>query len=234
MKEIKNKVEAVLYTTGRFMEVEEIARLCGIGSIGLVRDALKELYEDYHKRDSALELVKENGKFKLNIKKKYVYLTTNLLNDCELDVPTQETLAIIAYKQPILQSDLIKARGNSAYEHIKTLREEAFITSERYGHTRLLKLAPKFYDYFDVVDEQIQSKFKEVEQKVGTEEEIQKKLKDNKVEDNTAKEEDKTEESEEKKKKKKNVEEELLELIEDNEDVDLGDSNIPEGSISFD
>ncbi len=178
MKEIKNKIEAILFTTGRFMNVEEIAKLCGVGSIGIVRDALKELIEDYVKKDSSLEILEEVGRFKLNIRKKYGYLTTNLLNDAELDRPTQETLSIIAYKQPILQCDIIKIRGSSAYDHIKILKDEEFITSERYGRSRLLKLAPKFYDYFDVVEDQLQSKFKEVEDKLAQTEEIQKKLKD--------------------------------------------------------
>ncbi|MFH0798231.1 MAG: SMC-Scp complex subunit ScpB [Candidatus Woesearchaeota archaeon] len=177
MKEIKNKIEAILFTTGRFMNVEEIAKLCGVGSIGIVRDALKELIEDYAKKDSSLEILEEVGRFKLNIRKKYGYLTTNLLNDAELDRPTQETLSIIAYKQPILQCDIIKIRGTSAYDHIKILKDEEFITSERYGRSRLLKLAPKFFDYFDVVEDQLQSKFKEVEDKLAQTEEVQKKLK---------------------------------------------------------
>lgn len=177
MKEIKNKIEAILFTTGRFMDVEEIAKLCGVGSIGIVRDALKELIEDYVKKDSSLEIIEEVGRFKLNIRKKYGYLTTNLLNDAELDRPTQETLSIIAYKQPILQCDIIKIRGSSAYDHIKILKDEEFITSERYGRSRLLKLAPKFYDYFDVVEDQLQSKFKEVEDKLAQTEEVQRKLK---------------------------------------------------------
>jgi len=180
MDEIKNKVEAVLFTTGRFMNVDEISRLCGVGSIGLVRDALKGLVQDYSKRISSLEIFEEKGRYKLNIRKKYSYLTTNLLNDSELDVPTQETLAIVAYKQPILQSDIIKIRGSSAYDHIKILREEEFVTSEKYGRTRLLKLAPKFFDYFDVVEDGLKSQFKEIENKIGTSEEIQEKLQQNK------------------------------------------------------
>ncbi|RME54133.1 SMC-Scp complex subunit ScpB [Candidatus Woesearchaeota archaeon] len=225
MKEIKNKIEAVLYTTGRFMEVDEIARLCGIGSLGLVRDALKMLLEEYNKRSSALEVVEEKGKYKLNIKKKYVYLTTNLLNDCELDKATQETLAIIAYKQPILQSDIIKARGNGAYDHIKVLREENFITAERYGRTRLLKLAPKFYDYFDVVEENMQSKFKDVEDKVEKKE-VQEKLKKEETENNKPSHNENNKKPQPKK----------SEAVVDNDLLDSGDEQeeIPQGSITFD
>jgi segregation and condensation protein B len=176
MQEYKNKVEAILFTTGRFMDVEEIAKLCNIGSIGLVKEALKDLIEDYGKREGALEIFGENDKFKLNIRKQYNYLTTKLLTDSELDRPTQETLAIIAYKHPMLQSDVIKVRGSGAYDHIKALRQHEFITAEKHGRTRLLKLAPKFFDYFDVVQDKLQEKFNEVEEKVGIVEEVQEVL----------------------------------------------------------
>jgi segregation and condensation protein B len=159
MQEIKNRIETVLFTTGRFMAIEEIAGLCGVGSVGIVKDALNQLKEDYEKRECALCLFEENGKWKLNIKKNYNYLTTKLIAECELERPVQETLAVIAYKTPVLQSEVIKIRGNGGYEHIKFLRENSFITSEKKGRTRLLKLAPKFFDYFDIIEDQIKSKF---------------------------------------------------------------------------
>lgn len=163
MDEHRNKVEVILFTTGRFMDVEEIGKLVGIGSLGVVKDKLRELKEEYENKRSSLEIIEENGKWKLNIKKQYNYLTTNLLQDTELDNSTTKTLAIIAYKQPVLQSEIIKHRGNGAYDHIRILKERELVSSERKGRTRLLKLTPKFYDYFDIVENELKSKFENVE-----------------------------------------------------------------------
>ncbi len=163
MKETKNRIEAILFTTGRFMDTEEIAKLIGIGSIGIVKEAINELKTDYNNKNSSLEIIEENNKFKLNIKKEYNYLTTSLLTDSEFDNPTTKTLAIIAYKNPVLQSEIINIRGNKAYDHIKLLKENGFITSEKKGRTRLLKLAPKFFDYFDIIENELRSKFTNVE-----------------------------------------------------------------------
>ena len=165
MQDVKNRIEAILFTTGRFLTVDEIASLCNIGSIGVVKDALKELIETYKSRESALELTEQGNAIKLNIRKDYLFLTTKLLSDTELDKPTQETLALVAYRNPILQAEIINMRGNTAYDHIKSLRELEFITSEKKGRTRLLKLTPKFYDYFDVVDDQLKQKFDEADRK---------------------------------------------------------------------
>lgn len=167
MDEIKNRIEAILFTTGRLMDIQELSNICGIASQGVIRDAIKELKKEYEERNNSLQIVEEDNQFMLNIKKKYNYLTTKLLTDTELDMPMQETLAIIAYKQPMLQCDLIKIRGNSAYEHVKILKEQSFISSEKSGRTRLLKLTSKFFDYFDVIEaEKLKSKFQKIEDKV--------------------------------------------------------------------
>ncbi len=200
MNELKKKIEAVLFVTGKFMTFEEIADFAGISSVGLMKDAMEELVKDYEERDCALRVIEEKGKFKLNIKRDYNYLTTKLASGAELDTPTQATLALIAYKQPVKQSEIIKMRGNTAYDHIKELKDEGFITREKYGRTRLLKVTQKFYDYFDVVDNVLQEKFMAAEDKV-LEKVMEKKFK-----------------QEEKDKKKEEMKEALLKRDDDDED----------------
>ncbi|MEK6835002.1 MAG: SMC-Scp complex subunit ScpB, partial [Nanoarchaeota archaeon] len=60
---------------------------------------------------------------------------------------------------------IIKMRGNTAYEHISKLHEFDFIESEKSGRTRLIKTTLKFYEYFDVVDNELKEKFKQVDTK---------------------------------------------------------------------
>ncbi len=168
MQDIKNKVEAILYTTGRGLSLQEISQLCGIGSVGTLKEALESLKNDYNRENTALEVVNDGDKWRLSLKREYLYLTEKLLSDSELDRPAQETLAVIAYKQPILQSEVIKIRGNTAYDHIKKLKEDSFVTSDKSGRTRILKLASKFYDYFDVVDDVLKSKLQSASDETNT------------------------------------------------------------------
>ena len=159
--DIKNRIEAVLFVVGRYIGIEELAKICNLGSIGLVKDVLLELKKDYESRNTSLELTEEDNKWRLNIKGSYGHITNKILSDSELDSPTMKTLAIIAYKQPIEQSKVIKARGNSAYQHIKQLKEQNFITADVSGRTRILKLTKTFYDYFDVNKEEIKAKLEQ-------------------------------------------------------------------------
>ncbi|MBS3146322.1 SMC-Scp complex subunit ScpB [Candidatus Woesearchaeota archaeon] len=152
MEDLKNKIEAVLFTVARALTIEEIGRFTGVGSLGLIKDSLQQLKKEYDDKNSSLQITIDQEKWRLNIKKEYLYLTESLLSDAELSKPIQETLAVIAHKQPSLQSDVIKIRGVSAYDHIKILQEEGFITSEKSGRSRIIKITPKFYDYFNVVE----------------------------------------------------------------------------------
>ena len=158
MQDLKHKVEAVLFTTGKFLTAEEISNLSGLSNEEVIQ-GISLLFEDYNNRDTSLEIIKLGDKYKLNIKKEHLHITTKLLKDTELNKPTQETLALIAYKQPVLQSLIIKMRGNTAYDHIKDLQQLDFLTSEKTGRTRILKVTQKFYDYFDIVQDDLKQKF---------------------------------------------------------------------------
>ena len=160
MEEHENKVEAVLFTTGKFTSLGEISKMTGINSIEQIKETLINLRKEYLDRHCALEVVEQGEKWKLNIRKDYVYLTEGFLTNSELDRPTQETLAVIAYKNPVLQSEVINIRGNKAYDHVSILKELEFITSDKSGRTRLLKLTQKFYDYFDIVEDKLKERLK--------------------------------------------------------------------------
>ena len=158
MDDYKKRIEAVLYTLGKFVSIEDIAKYTNIGSLGLVKQFLSELKKDYEHGQSSLEIQEQSGLYKLAVKGEFLNITHNLISESELDNPTVKTLAIIAYKQPIEQSAVVKIRGNMAYLHIKRLKEQNFILSEKKGRTRLLSLNKNFYDYFDINKDELKDK----------------------------------------------------------------------------
>src|SRR3989344_505667 len=165
--ELKHKIESILFTLGKYISLEELGKYCEIGSPGIVKEALDELKKDYENRNCSIEIQEHEGKVKLNIKKDFGYITNKLVSNSELDSPTTKTLAIIAYKQPVTQSDVIKIRGNKAYDHIKSLKESNLITSEKKGRTRLLKLTGNFYEYFDIPETEAKEKIKSLVEEQG-------------------------------------------------------------------
>lgn len=172
---LKNQVEALLFSSGKAMEEEQLMSLTESEKRKL-RATLKQLKQEYDERDTSLKLFNEGTSWKLLVRDEYIPLVRRIVADTELSKATLETLAIIAYNQPkVLQSKVVELRGGNAYEHIKELLELGFIVKEKSGRSFSIRLTEKFFDYFDVEGaESIRSVFKGV--KVPTPKERQKQL----------------------------------------------------------
>jgi|FLOH01.1.fsa_nt_gi segregation and condensation protein B len=174
MNEVEMQIEALLFSSGKAMSVELISSITDFDK-KKVKNALKKIKEDYDSRNTSLKLFEEGESWKLNIREQYISLVTKIIADTELSKPVLETLSVIAWKSPVFQSDIIKARSSAAYEHIQELVDAGFITKERSGRSFVLKTAEKFFEYFDVPgDKAMKEVFKEVkltekkEQKLGS------------------------------------------------------------------
>ena len=149
----KHKIEAVLFSAGKRISAEDIAKNCKI-NIEETKKVLLELKNDIAQRNSPLTLIEEGGDvWKLSVIDEYLPLIQNVVAETDLDKSLMETLAVIAWKYPIVQADVIKIRHNKAYEHMKQLDDMGFISKEKFGRTFKLKLTPKFFNYFDLPSE---------------------------------------------------------------------------------
>ncbi len=119
MEDIKNKVEALLFSSGKPISFEEIKKLCRLRNDEQLNKALQDLKIDYDNRDSSLILVNEGDKWKITTKENYFHIVKKIVTETELSKTLMETLAVIAWKYPIKQSDLIKIRTNKAYDHLR-------------------------------------------------------------------------------------------------------------------
>jgi len=154
----KKNVEAVLFAIGKEITLERISILCSL-EIDEVQKCVKELQQDYAERDQSLQLVEKEGGWKLTVQDEFVPLVSSIVSSTELERPLMETLAVIAWKYPIVQSEIVKLRGPSAYDHMRDLVEQGFIAKERSGRTYKVKLTTKFFNYFDLPSEEAKKAF---------------------------------------------------------------------------
>ena len=147
MEDLKNKLEAILFSIGKKITLEDLSKLCKINNAKIIEAKLKELQQDYEQKESSMMLVSEKDVWKLTVRERYMHLVRNLSIDTELNKSVTETLAILAFKYPILQSELIKIRSNKAYEHIRKFIELGLLKAKRLGHTKELNLSDNFYEY---------------------------------------------------------------------------------------
>ena len=142
------KVEAALFITGRFLTLQELIMLTDVNPI-MLKEILRRLEKKYS--SGVLRLINRSNSWKMDVAKKYYYLINKLATgNAEFTKAEQKTLAIIAYKQPIKQSVIIKIRGNKSYNHIKKFRQLGLVIAKRIGHTLDLSLSEEFYEYFNV------------------------------------------------------------------------------------
>lgn len=158
MNDNEKKVEAVLFAVGREITTERIASLCSL-PVWDVQEIMNKLQAEYEQRDHSLRLVQKENGWKLTVRDEFVPLVSSIVTSTELERPLTETLAVIAWKYPIVQSDVIKLRGTGAYEHMKLLEEQGFIVKEKFARTFKVKLTPKFFEYFDLPSEEAKQAF---------------------------------------------------------------------------
>ena len=160
MEDMKNKVEAILFASGKKMSVDEISRLCRAPPAAISQQ-LQELKNDYSSKNSSLLLLDEGDGWKLTVREQYTSVVRKIVAETELTKTMMETLAVIAWKAPVLQSDIIKLRTNKAYDHLSELETSGFISREKKGRTKLLKLTERFFNYFDLKNsDEVREKFK--------------------------------------------------------------------------
>ncbi|MEK6885446.1 MAG: SMC-Scp complex subunit ScpB [Nanoarchaeota archaeon] len=142
------KVEAALFISARYLSVQELVELTDINPL-LLSELLEKLREQYQKTETAIEILNKDEFWKMDIRQEYFEMINKLATGkAEFTRAEQETLAIIAYKQPVKQSVIIKIRGNKGYEHVKHFIDIGLVKAKRAGHTLELNLSESFYDYF--------------------------------------------------------------------------------------
>lgn len=171
-EELKRIVEAILFAAARKMELEELAKLCKRPEADVLQ-VLRDWQGQLREADSPTMLVQDGSTWRLTVREKYIPVIKRVVTKTELPKSILETLAVVAYKAPVLQSKVVKIRTNKAYDHLNFLENAGFITREKSGRTKLIRLAPKFFEYFDIDPSKLKKKWRnpgEVEQAIEAKE----------------------------------------------------------------
>ena len=145
-EDIEKIVEAVLFSAGRPLTVPEIEEAAG-KQRKKVRKAVKKLRRMYQNRKTALEISKIGRKYSLQLKPYFNQYGMQIMDE-EINRSLLKTAALIAYYQPVKQSELKKMVGGQVYDHVDTLQDMDLIISEKEGRTYSLRTSPKFQEYF--------------------------------------------------------------------------------------
>jgi len=149
MKNIDTRlIEAALFSAGRPLSVRELQELTGMDK-NEVSSALRSLVQSYRKRETALEISRVGRKYTMQLREQYAKPVRSLATP---DIPRKlwKTLALIAYHQPVKQSELQTMLGSRIYDHVKELKELGMIIMRPEGNTRIITTTHLFPEYFGI------------------------------------------------------------------------------------
>lgn len=149
-------LEAYLFVATEPVEPAEIARSLQVDP-GAVEEALEDMVNAYARRiNSGLHIVRIAGGYQMATRPALAPGIGRLLaapnQKARLSKPALETLAIVAYQQPVTQAEIEAVRGVSADGVLKTLAERQLVAEtgrkEVAGRPILYGTTPDFLHYF--------------------------------------------------------------------------------------
>lgn len=142
----KETIEAALFAAGGALDAQTLGKIIGKPTSKAVA-VVESLMKEYSERESGIEIIDLGQRYVMQVKPMFTDLVRPVAPK-ELSAPMLRTLAMIAYHQPVVQSDLVDMRGNTVYDHIRELTDRGLIMSVPFGRTKKLQTTPLFADYF--------------------------------------------------------------------------------------
>lgn len=123
-------VEAILFLADEPLPPKKIAAACGLPDAAAARRSLRKLQELLTRDGSAFEIEEVAGGFQLLTRGEYHRWLASLRRghqEMRLSGPARETLAIVAYQQPLTRADIEAIRGVHCGETLRLLMEKGLI-----------------------------------------------------------------------------------------------------------
>ena len=129
MDDIKNIIESLLFVAEEPLTIDRLKKIIPGVETKELREALEELAADYETRQGGFFLNQVAGGYQIRTRPEYMEWIKRLLQPkpSRLSKAALETLAIIAYKQPVIRSDVEHIRGVDCGGVLRVLFERKFI-----------------------------------------------------------------------------------------------------------
>ncbi len=156
-KEKKAILEALIFVSGTPVSIKELQKATGFAT-GEIEFLVSELMAEYRERQGGIEIVEVAEGYQMVTRPAFSEFVKRLRSSTppKLSMPAMETLAIIAYKQPITKAEIEQIRGVNSDGVIKNLLDRRLIRvvgkKEAPGRPILYGTTKEFLLYFGLKD----------------------------------------------------------------------------------
>lgn len=164
---LKPLVEALLFVSGSPVTVEQLVKTLEGVSGHQVREAVAQLSVEYEASERGIKILEVAQGYQMVTRRELAPWIKRFLQQAPMRLSRQclETLAIIAYRQPVTRLEIEQVRGVSADGAIQTLLEKGMIRitgrKEALGRPFLYGTTPVFLERFGLVSLQDLPKLEE-------------------------------------------------------------------------
>ncbi len=158
MKEKKSLIEALLFVSGEPLSLGELKNVTELPEPD-IKLLLDEMITEYKVREGGMLILEIADGYQMVTNPHYAQWIKKYKNTAsagKLSLPALETLAIIAYKQPIIKAELEQIRGVNSDGVIKTLLDRRLVKimgrKEVPGKPLLYATTREFLQYFGLKD----------------------------------------------------------------------------------
>lgn len=129
-EDYKRIVENLLFITDRPLSAAKLSQVAQINNIQLTKDIVNALAQEYAQSGRAIQIVELGGGFQMSTKPEYGRWVRALFNEKssdKLSPAALETLAIIAYKQPVTRAEIEAIRGVDIVGPLEKIMERGLV-----------------------------------------------------------------------------------------------------------
>lgn len=171
MENLKYILESLLFVSSTPLSMDRLKRAVPEVDTKAIKDALEALGQEYETRGGGFLLHHVAGGYQLRTRPDFAQWIKRLHQSrpVRLSKPALETLAIIAYRQPALRSDIEYIRGVDCGGVLKLLMEKQLVRvlgrdKEKAGRPMIYATTKRFLEIFDLKDLSELPTLKEIEE----------------------------------------------------------------------
>ena len=158
-QELGQQIEAALLTTDRPLPASKLSELLGKTGNKAVKSAIDELNKIYEQTGRSFRIEEVAGGFQILTLAQYSDVLAAMhktRGQTKLSPAAMETLAIVAYRQPVLRADIEAIRGVACGEVLRSLMERHMVKivgrAEELGRPMLYGTTKSFLEVFGLSD----------------------------------------------------------------------------------
>ena len=125
-----------------------LSKVSGITSTKELKQILNQIKKEFDASSRGIELALTAEGYQFQVKDQFLEHVSVLTTYADISKGALRTLSLVALRQPMLQSEIVKIQGNKAYNYIKSLEKKGLIKTEKVSRTKSISTTKEFERYF--------------------------------------------------------------------------------------